>query len=131
MSRSGNDYQFFFLAPSCSSALLVQLDHRRIVPADNEKRGRLDARQSRPRKIGAAAARNDQRRRRGDVPRPPPARPRRCWRRNNRSGRFAVSALWLSQSVAPTSRSREQPNVEAELRRPRVDNLLVGCEEID
>lgn len=48
------------LAPQMDHRLAVELDHRQVLTADDQLRGRPDARQRRrSRKVGASAARDD------------------------------------------------------------------------
>src|SRR5947209_14990580 len=58
MRSIGHDLQLL-LATQLRISLLVQLDHRRVVAADDEERRRFDARQGRACEVGSAAARDD------------------------------------------------------------------------
>jgi hypothetical protein len=55
---AGHDHQLF-LAPQLRVGFLVHLDHRVILPADNQQRRRLDARQGFPGQIRPPPARHD------------------------------------------------------------------------
>jgi hypothetical protein len=114
--RSGDDHQLL-LAAELLERRPVQLDHLKVVAADDQQRRRPDERQGRPGEIGAPTARDDRADRLGA--------PRRRDQRGGGAGAGAEVAdpkmsrlRMLGEPVGgPDESLGEQADVEAQVRR--------------
>jgi hypothetical protein len=130
MRCARNDHELLFATQLCESCP-VQIDHRVIVPADNEQRWCFDMRQCRASKIRASAARDDGTYHIGALS-----------RRHQRGGSAGACPEAANRKVLRTGALREpvgcthdpfgeQIDVEAQVRRAQVDNFLFPRQQVD